>query len=92
MRLLQTLCLLIPATAAIWADVRTAIPPDPGPPLYTYLQRNVDGSAYYAHDTEWAAIWFYRDPACIPPDFNLLDAVDLAPAFPGVRRGPSCVH
>jgi len=69
-------------TASTLADVRTAIPPDPGPPLYSYLQRNLDGSAFYAHDTEWAAIWFYRDPGCIPSDFNLLDAVDLTPAFP----------
>lgn len=51
--------------------------------MYTYLQRNTDDSAFFAHDTEWAAIWFFRDPNWIPADFNLLDAVDFTPAFPG---------
>jgi hypothetical protein len=31
------------------------------------------------HDDEWAAIPFYRDPACVPADFNLLQMVDFTP-------------
>ena len=77
MQFVKNACLAVLATTGTWADVRTSIPPDPGPPLYSYVQRNLDGSAFYAHDTEWAAIWFYRDPACIPSDFNLLDAQNL---------------
>jgi hypothetical protein len=68
---------------AAWPNVRTTFPPDPGAPLYAYLQRNTDGSAFFAHDGEWAAIWFFRDPSCIPGDFNLLDTVDFTSASPG---------
>jgi hypothetical protein len=67
---------------AACADVRVAFPPG-GPPSYTYLQRNADGSPFSAHTDDWVAIWFFRDPGCIPADFNLLDTVDFTPAFPG---------
>jgi hypothetical protein len=40
---------------------------DPGPPFYARL-----GRPYFPSDG-WLAIPFYRAPACIPPDFNLLD-------------------
>jgi hypothetical protein len=78
----KLICVSIFVVAAS-ADVRTPFPPDPGAPLYTYLQRTADGSAFFANDGEWAAIWFFRDPGCIPADFNLLNTVDLTPAFPG---------
>jgi hypothetical protein len=65
------------------ADVRTPAPPDPGPPEYTFVQRMLDGSPYVIHDDEWAAIAFERDANCVPADFNLLDTVDFALAFPG---------
>ena len=74
---------LLAAGGVVQANVRTPVPPDPGPPVYSYLQRLQDGSAFFAHDDEWAAIWFYRDPSCVPSGFNLLDSVDFAPAFPG---------
>jgi hypothetical protein len=69
--------------ALLSADVRTAVPPDPGPPHYSYLAKNLAGELFFAHDDEWAAVWFLRDPACIPPDFNLMDTGDFTPAFPG---------
>jgi hypothetical protein len=78
----KLMCVSLFAVAA-WADVRTTSPPDPGAPLYTYLQRNNDGSPFFAHDSEWVAIWFFRDPNCIPMDFNLLNTLDFTPAFPG---------
>jgi hypothetical protein len=33
------------------------------------------------HDSEWAAIIFYRPPECIPAGFNLLDFFDIPGAF-----------
>ena len=46
-----------------------------------------DGGPFYARiqadfvptDGEWAAIVFYRDPACVPEDFNLLQFFDPPP-------------
>ncbi|MBI4902838.1 MAG: hypothetical protein HY820_04335 [Acidobacteria bacterium] len=71
------------ACGVLTADVRTPAPPDPGPPEYSFVQRMLDGSPYVIHDGEWAAVVFYRDPNCAPANFNLLDTVDLTPAFPG---------
>ncbi len=65
------------------ANVRTEVPPDPGPPIYSFVQRLLDGSPYFIHDNQWAAVLFLRDPNCVPPTFNLLDLVDSTPAFPG---------
>jgi hypothetical protein len=51
---------------------------DPGPPFYARL-----GRPYFPSDG-WLAIPFYRAPACIPPDFNLLDHYDFpSPNGPG---------
>jgi hypothetical protein len=33
------------------------------------------------HTAEWAAIPFYRPPACVPADFNLLDFFDIPRVF-----------
>lgn len=60
--------------------VRTVWPSaaDPGPPFYARIQLAppqilfVDG---------WAVIPFYRDPDCIPEDFNLLEFFDPPAAF-----------
>lgn len=45
---------------------------DPGPPYYARIGVQTD---------EWAAIPFYRDPSCIPSDFNLLRQFDVPRAF-----------
>jgi hypothetical protein len=38
-----------------------------GNPAYAPgIHRNKDGSPFYAHIDEWAAIWFIRDPGCVP--------------------------
>jgi hypothetical protein len=34
-------------------------------------------------DGGWVGIAFYRSPACVPGDFNLLEFFDFAEAFPG---------
>ena len=83
MKLITKLSFAILAGGLVQADVRTPVPPDPGDPAYTYLQRNQDGSAFLVNNGEWVAFWFIRDPGCIPADFNLLDTDDFTPAFPG---------
>lgn len=49
---------------------------DAGPPFYSPIER-----LFIPHTEEWAAIVFVRDPACIPPGFNLLDLLAVPAAF-----------
>jgi len=35
-----------------------------------------DGSVWAIHTDEWAAIPFYRNPDCVPEDFNLVNFLD----------------
>ena len=51
------------------------------PPIYAQISYRAGIGWEIYHDSEWAAIPFYRDPACVPPDFNLLDAFDAPRAF-----------
>jgi len=67
----------------------TAEPTEPAAAAEAELVRveNGDGPPFYARfgenetfgDSEWVAIVFYRDPACVPDEFNLNDFFD----FPG---------
>lgn len=58
------------------AAVRQTIPDEQaGPPFYARLDEAVIQTA------DWAAIPFYRDPACIPTDFNLIQFFDIPGAF-----------
>jgi hypothetical protein len=74
------LALLLTTGAAIAAEAQVRID-DPQPPFYARIE--ADPSAGLAqgifHNDQWAAIPFYRDPACVPADFNLLQLVDLTP-------------
>ena len=56
--------------------VRTTFPSaeDPGPPFYARIG---DILPHAFDDGEWAAIYFYRDPNCVPEDFNLLTFFDF---------------
>jgi hypothetical protein len=38
-------------------------------------------AVFIINDGEWAAIPFYRDPTCVPADFNLVQQVDVPGAF-----------
>ncbi len=70
----------LPASAP--AQVRTEIPrDDPGPPFYARIERHAVHTDIAPHSGGWAAIVFYRSPACVPPDFNLLDLFDAPAAF-----------
>jgi hypothetical protein len=46
-------------------------------PYYARLERDFEP----IHTEEWAVIVFYREPACVRPDFNLLDFLDIPAAF-----------
>jgi hypothetical protein len=63
------------------ADIRLLVPEeDPGGPYYARIEFGL-----VHHTEEWAAIAFYRDPACVPPNFNLLLFIDF-----NVPRAFSC--
>ena len=58
------------------AAVRQEIPGEQaGPPFYARVLSSVRGAE------EVSAVVFYRDPACIPDDFNLLQFFDVPRAF-----------
>ncbi len=85
------------ANAAATAETRESIgaPPferrampdeDPGPPLYT---RATGLGNQFLQDGEWLAIPFYRDPQCVPSEFNLLQHFHLPDAAgPGAFACP----
>lgn len=59
-----------------WANVKLSVPEQIQPPAYLspcgpgFLQPGV------IQDGEWAALVFYRSPASVPLDFNLMDWFD----------------
>jgi hypothetical protein len=76
-RILLASLLTIGTGIAVDAQLRI----DPQPPFYARLSQNpsLGLNQEILHDDQWAAIPFYREPACIPADFNLLQMVDLTP-------------
>ena len=55
--------------------VQLRIPEDnPGPPFYARVTPVFNE---FFRDGDWLAIPFYRNPDCIPPDFNLLSFYDF---------------
>lgn len=67
--------------------VRLTVPEDhPGNPFYALIFNGLDRDGphfFFPHADGWGAAAFERDPACVPPDFNLLLEFDFTPAFPG---------
>lgn len=69
--------------AYAFASVRLPFPTaeNPGPPFYAQISHiELFGEEIY-HTEEWAAIPFYRNPSCVPSDFNLLEMFDVPRAF-----------
>ncbi len=64
---------------------------DPGMPFYARVELL---PPYIFNDGQWAAIIFYRDPNCIPADFNLISVFDVPAAFscPHTVQGSSLWH
>jgi len=65
-------------TVLAFGAVRTDYPSpeDPGPPFYARIELGL-----VIQDGTTAAIPFYRDPAGVPADFNLLNLFDVPRAF-----------
>ena len=57
------------------SQVRLYLPADLAPPIYSNL-----ALGFTPNDGEWAVVFFYRSPECIPPGFNLLDFIDTSGA------------
>ncbi len=55
------------------AQVHLSIPEDIDPPFYADI---VPG--FLPHTEDWAAVFFYRTPACVPADFNLFEFLDFS--------------
>ena len=68
---------VVQASAAL---VRTEFPSadDPGPPFYARIEP-IPFNVIVVDD--WAVVYFYRDPTCIPSAFNLLAFFDAPMAF-----------
>jgi hypothetical protein len=64
---------------------------DPGLPYYAWIE---PAPPHVFDDGEWAAIVFYRDPACVPAGFNLLQFFDVPAAFgcPHLVQGTHLWH
>jgi hypothetical protein len=54
----------------------------PGAPYYARITRN-----FVVHTDEWAAVIFYREPVCVPLNFNLLDFFNPPAAFSCLLTG-----
>lgn len=66
--------LLLAATPRVDGQVRLLVPEQSlGGPFYARIERGL-----VLQTDEWVAIAFYRDPACVPASFNLLDFFDFA--------------
>jgi hypothetical protein len=86
------------------AQVMVRVPGDaPGIPAYARLEKHPKDGRFPYHNEAWAAIVFYRDPSCVPRDFNLYDMFAGPRAFgcgltvsgfelwdngPGIDAGP----
>lgn len=77
MSLIIVFCLLTTPLVSM-ANVRVEVTSGTGPgtacPFYARIEH---GQMGVIHTDEWAAIPFYRNPECVPKDFNLLDFFDI---------------
>jgi hypothetical protein len=90
MVLTLTMMMLSMPAAATSDDglVRTSWPTeggDPGMPFYARVELL---PPFIFNDGEWAAVVFYRDPVCVPAEFNLISVFDVPAAF----NCPHTVH
>jgi hypothetical protein len=73
-RLAVSLAAALALGTAAHAQITLDIPEDIQPPIYANI-----GLGFLPHTAEWAVVFFYRSPACVPADFNLLDFFDTPP-------------
>ncbi len=76
--LLVSLFVLGLSVLTLYANVRIPFAPDlgGGVPAYAQIERLANGDVLVPNDGVWAAIIFYRDPGCVPADFDLLNLFD----------------
>jgi hypothetical protein len=78
---------LLLAVGAAAASERVIVASDPnGGPFYARLERGLEPAT-----DEWVAIAFYRNPACVRSNFNLLNFFDFA-NIPAIFFCPLTVH
>ena len=78
---LPLVLMMLTVMAVSYGSIRTLVPEeDPGGPFYARIEFGL-----VHHTDEWAAIAFYRDPSCVPTNFNLLRLFD-----PNVPRALGC--
>jgi len=66
----------------VMSQVRLETPAENQAPFYARLLRSVIDGIHFQeiyHNDQWAAIPFYRNPECVPADFNLLEFFDFTP-------------
>src|SRR5215211_6164 len=83
--MVAALVALVPVLLGAQSSMKLRFPEqDPGGPVYARVER-----PFLLHTVQYASIIFYRDPECVPEDFNLLDNVDLV-GFPANARAFQC--
>jgi len=82
-----TVGLVAGAAVVVHGNIRLLVPEESvSGPFYARLERGL------VHRTnDWVAVAFYRNPSCVPPDFNLLNFFDFG-NIPAVFACPLTVH
>ena len=82
------------ASANAQTHIRLNVPKDNEPPFYARISGyEFIGSENVFRTDDWAGIVFYRQPQCVPNDFNLLSFFDFSLlAIPPTSRCPLTVE
>src|SRR5688572_27276394 len=82
------------STSTIQAIIRLNVPRDNEPPFYARISGyEFIGSENVFRTDEWAAIVLYRQPRCVPANFNLLSFFDFSLlVIPPASRCPLTVE
>jgi hypothetical protein len=82
------------SASAVQGNIRLNVPRDNEPPFYARISGyEFIGSENVLRTDEWAAIVFYRQPRCVPGDFNLLSFFDFSLfGIPQASRCPLTVE
>ena len=85
---------IVISASTVQGIIRLNVPRDNEPPFYARLSGyEFIGSENVFRTDEWAAIVFYRQPYCVPGDFNLLSFFDFSLlAIPPHLRCPLTVE
>ena len=78
-----TVAILTLVAVYAFADDRLPFPTEKhaGPPFYAQISHIEPFGEEIYYTEQWTAIPFYRNPGCVPPDFNLLEMFDVPRVF-----------